>query len=268
MLFAVAAYMTGRRSAQCRLGACLSFFLLVAGSALAENREPLRFKDQIEVDGLALALPSELFLKPRDGDLIEVRLAGNLGQLQRALPGMLNGVIYEDCESLILLDIRSTQASSDQLHVSGLVQVTLFECASRAENRRGIELFSNTADVKLTVEASMRGNCLQTEIDDISIEPRGLLGQLANLAGVTSSITEEARRELKEAINSEENCLDLPEPLRIVETTIESGGFRDFGGGALGFVIKGTVKSTPEELIDLIYWADREELLEDGCSCE
>ena len=53
-------------------------------------------------------------------------------------------------------------------------------------------------------------------------------------------------------MDKEDKCLDLPNALKLLDTQISSLGFRDFGAGELGFVIKGSVNLTAQHVTYLI----------------
>ncbi|MEM1385912.1 MAG: hypothetical protein AAGG06_20055, partial [Pseudomonadota bacterium] len=140
----------------------------------------------------------------------------------------------------------------------GRVQVQFFRCNAEDDKSSRRRLISHITAVDALMLGGIRDNCLDAELKDLTLDPSGLVGAALNITGLTRRIEATVRTELNEILNEDQNCLDLPEALQLLDTTITSGGFRDFGGGEMGFVVKGRVTVNAQNVTDLLTLIDRQ----------
>ncbi|MCR9085984.1 MAG: hypothetical protein NXH97_04470 [Rhodobacteraceae bacterium] len=232
--------------------------LALMGTALAADPEPLRLSHDLEVEGRTIRVPMELYLTPQSETDIAVKVAGNLRALQRQLPALLSDVVQDDCRMRVGLQIDETLAEGDHIRGRGRVQVQFFRCNAEEDKSSRRRLISHITAVDALMLGGIRDNCLDAELKDLTLDPSGLVGAALNITGLTRRIEATVRTELNEILNEDQNCLDLPEALQLLDTTITSGGFRDFGGGEMGFVVKGRVTVNAQNVTDLLTLIDRQ----------
>lgn len=227
-------------------------------TTLAADPEPLRLSHDLEVEGRTIPVPMELYLTPQSDTVIAVKVAGNLRALQRHLPALLSDVAQDDCTMRVAIQINETRAEGDHIRAEGRVQVQLFRCNAAEDRSSRRRIISHITDVDALLLGGIRNNCLDAKLQDLTLDPSGLVGVALNITGLTRRIEARVRTELNEILNEEENCLDLPDALQLLDTTITSGGFRDFGGGEMGFVVKGRVTVNARNVVDLLTLIDRQ----------
>lgn len=225
---------------------------IATAPARAADPPPLRFSESLEVDGIKIPIPIELYLTARTQTQIAIKVAGNLRQLQRRLPQFLSDVAQDDCEMRVALQVDDAQAVGDDIRATGRVQVQLFFCNDAQEKSSRFRYFSHITTVSVLLNGGIRNNCLDAELKELALDPTGLVGGLLNITGLTRQIETTVRTEVNSILNQDQNCLELPEGLKLLEAKIESGGFRDFGGGELGFVIKASVNLQSDNVISLL----------------
>lgn len=214
--------------------------------------EPIRLVQDINFGEAIIRVPTELYLSARNDRVIEVKVAGNLRSLQQKLPAILSAVVEDTCERRIGLEIREVWPEGDALRLIGRVQILTYLCFDLQDPTTRVDLISNITEVNALVSGRIRDNCLEARLDDLFINPGGLIGEILNITNLTELIRDEARDAINEALREEVECIDIPRELQTIETQIRSGGFRDFGNGQMGFVVQGTINVKASNLIELI----------------
>lgn len=239
---------------------CAALFL--SALPLGADPDPLRFDHVLEIDDLTIPVPMELYLTPRSQTVIHAKVAGNLAQLQRHLPALLSDVAQDDCTTRIAVQTDDAIAQGDGIRARGRVQIQQFLCNRDNDFDSRVRIFNHVTTVDLLLVGGIANDCLDARLDELELNPSGLVGGVLNITGLTRRIQETVRTELNEILNSEENCLEMPEALQVLNTRVERGGFRDFGDGELGFVIQGTVDLQSQNVIDLLALLYEEGLLD------
>jgi hypothetical protein len=224
--------------------------LLAAVPARAE--QPIAFRHVVGTGNGDVPIPMELYLTAVNDDLIAVKLAGNLRSLQSVLPGLLSRVVEDTCRRRIGVEVQEVRPESDALRLTGRIQIQTYRCRDPDDLGTRMRLFSNITAFDARVTGSLDANCLAAELTDLSIDPQGLVGGILNLTGLSPRIAARARDAVNDALQDRVKCIDLPSRLKLVDTRIESGGFRDFGDGEMGFVVSGTIDVRARNLVALI----------------
>lgn len=224
-------------------------FIVLAGPAFAE---PIRFTHVIRFEDRRMAVPLEVWPSVESAHRMGVKVAGNLRVVQRNLPAILSTVVEDSCTRRIGLEIDETHAEGDSIRARGRVQITVYRCRDESNPETRRLRLSNIAEIDLLLDGRLANDCVEIYLRDLAIAPSGLAGGIMSLTGLNNRVSERVRGRLNTVLNEEENCLDLPDALKLVNTRLVSGGLRDFGGGEMGFVLKGTVDVTAEKMVALL----------------
>lgn len=250
----------------------LTRFLILIGFLLrpweAHADMPLTWTETLETSVGRLSIPMEMFLKPRSETQLDITLAAGLGSLQRRLPAMLTEVLVDECDERIAVEFSSAKPEGDFVRLTGRGQAILYSCNKQRDLDSRIKLVSAIADLEILISGFVRKGCINAKLEDVIIRPQGVVGDILNITGLTASITDDVREELATALNDEDSCIDLPEPLLAIETKLVSGGFRDFGNGKMGAVVKATANTSAKNIVELYVWLETEGLLDGDCDCE
>jgi hypothetical protein len=224
----------------------------VAAASGALAQAPIRFTHVVNQGGRSLPIPTELYLRPVSNDLVEVKVAGSLGALQAALPGLLSRVIEESCRRRIGLEVREVQAEGDSVRLNGRVQFLRYRCRDPEDFETRRRLFQNITEFDALLGGRIADDCLHLLLDDLSLEPGGVAGGILNATGMTGRVSERVRGALNDSLHDEVRCIDLPDALDRIDTRLRGGGFRDFGDGRMGFVVTGTIDVRASNVVALV----------------
>ena len=254
-----------RRIRSRRRHALAAALLLLALSLArpAAAADPIRFTHDIDTARGRIAIPMDLYLTAVSNDLVRVKVAGNLGRLQAALPLILSRVVEDTCTRRIGVEVQDIRPEVDSLRVTGRIQIITYRCPDREDLASRRRWFSNITGFDALMHGRIEDNCLYAELTDLSVAPSGLVGGIINLLGLRNRIAARAREAVNGALSENLRCIDLPARLKLLDTHIASGGFRDFGDGQMGFVVKGTIDVRARNLIALISVLARQNDLED-----
>jgi hypothetical protein len=217
----------------------------------ATAQAPIRFTHVVETGRGPISIPTELYLEARNDDIIAVKVAGNLGALQAALPVLLSRVVEDTCRRRVGVEVQTVRPEGDALRLTGRVQIISYRCRGDNLDSR-LRIFSNVTGFDALVDGRLEDNCLGAELEELSVDPSGLVGGLINLLGLRDRIASKAREAINEGLEGSTRCIDLPDKLQILETHLSTGGFRDFGDGAMGFVVEGTINVRARNLVTLL----------------
>lgn len=213
---------------------------------------PLTFTEFLTIQGHRLPIYFEVYLAAASRTKIAVKVAGNLKTIQMNIPGLLSSVIEDSCERTITLQVDGATPEVDHIRLDGKVQVITYACPRSGDRDRRWRRFQNTADVSALLYGRVADNCLNAQLEQLTIAPGGIPGSIMNLFNLTERVSERVRTGLNEALNRREMCLDMPDPLRQLDAHVASGGFRDFGRGDIGFVVEGTIDLNAEGVINIL----------------
>lgn len=231
------------------LALCLSLGLPAPGIA---EPPPIRFTHMLNARPADLPIPMELYMTPLSNDLIDVKVAANLKALQAVLPTVLSRVVEDRCQQRVGVEVEQVQSEGDLLRLTGRVQVLRFRCRDPENYETRRRIFENITDFEVLVHGRITDNCLKAELQDLTIYPSGFVGGVLNITGLSRRIAARVRASINSSLLEDLPCLTLPRVLRTIDTRIASGGFRDFGDGRMGAVVKATIDVRARNVVDLL----------------
>lgn len=216
------------------------------------------FRIDETIPGRGRDVPVTLYLGLRPEAEIPTRLSAkallDLRELQQALPELLSGPIEPSCGLGVDLRFLGAEAVTDEIRATASVDARLYRCRDRgtADERRGARLFTQTIDLEATVGMSRIGDCIAFRLTGLDLDPRGLLGGLATLFGVTerarSAILEQAQVTLAE----NPVCPDLPEALDLLDPDFVTAELSEIAAGGVGAALAGSVDIAAGNLVALL----------------
>lgn len=230
-------------------------------AAVGADPPPLRLAHVQDVNGIAIRVPMELYLSAATETRLDVKLAGNLRAFQANLPALLSQVVEDSCDRRIGFEVTRGTAEGDRIRLQGRVQAILYRCrnADRATRRR---LLSNITEIDLLLDARLKDDCLFAELVSLDLDPGGLTGFTMNILGLTERIGTRVQQTVNATLADADSCLDMPDALKVLDARLVSGGFRDFGGGEMGFVLKGAITVSARNTLALLDLIDAQALLD------
>jgi hypothetical protein len=239
--------------------------LLAIAVAPAMADEPVRFtiSEVLDVEGQRMPVTVQVRLDAVSESRIAVRADADLGGVQAVLPGLLRDVLDPDCGTRIAYQLDGLRAEGDHVRGAGTVQVTLYACNGYDDISKRVKLLSNTSTIDALIGGGIENGCVTGQLRELTIKPSGIIGGVLNITGLTTQISEGVRTDINALLTEGDNCLDLPRALRIMNTRITRGGFRDDRRWVgLGFFIEGSVDVTAPNLLALLRHLDEEGLLD------
>lgn len=198
----------------------------------------------------------------------ETRLAMNgfldLRSVQARLPARVSGVLHETCKHELALKLDDLFADGDSVRASGTVRAKLFSCNRRdPENeKQGFRWLTQDVDIEATARADVVGQCIRFSLVDLELDPRGLLGGIANLFGVSDLARRVVLEEAEAFLNENRVCPDLPAELGPLQPDLTSGGVREIGDRGIGAELSGSVDTSASTLISLLAVVEQRDIVE------
>jgi hypothetical protein len=202
------------------------------------------------------AIPFTLYvgLSPESETRLAVRAFVDLRALQTEVPALASRPIDANCSLRLDFDVDGAEAERETVRASGSVLATLYRCRGReTENeQRGMRLWSQRIDFVAAVSATIEQDCVAFRLADLDLRPRGLIGGVATLIG----LTERARAAILDRggtlLRNNPVCPDLPETLVMLDPHYVTGGLREIGDGGAGAGLSGSVDASAGTVIRLI----------------
>ncbi|HMQ91567.1 MAG TPA: hypothetical protein PKA33_02155 [Amaricoccus sp.] len=216
----------------------------------------VRFKlaEPLPVGGRELPLTLYLGLSPQSATRLAVEAFVDLRPLQQALPEIVAGTVVESCGLGLDLDLDRVEAVGTQVRGRGRAVAHLYRCPGRGteQERRGMRLLSQTIDVIAVATAGVEQDCIVFRLEELELAPKGLIGRLADLFGVTGRAREAILDRAGEALASRPICPDLPEDVAWLDPRYTDGGPREIGDGGMGAALSGSVDASAGSLVRLV----------------
>jgi hypothetical protein len=194
--------------------------------------------------GLAPAADTRLHAEA----FIDLRLA------QIRLPELLSGVVVDKCRQEILLDFVGATAERDAVRAVGSVEARFYTCRKEgsSEEERGRRLFTQQVDAVAVATALVRENCIVIRLVDLELDPKGILGGLASLLGLTERVRASILERSATVFAENPICPALPAELSSLDLRFTSGGPREIAAGGLGAALAGSVDTSAATLVSLL----------------
>jgi hypothetical protein len=201
-------------------------------------------------------LPFVLYagLSPETETRLGVNSFVDLRLVQTRLPDLASGVLEETCEREIALSLIETEAEGDLVRARGTVRARFFFCnrSDPAGEKRGTLWLSQNVDAIATAKATVRDQCIEFSLTDVELDPRGFLGGIANLFGLTTLARSVILKEAGEFLSENRVCATLPEELSTLAPTFSDGGAREIGDGGIGAALSGSVDTSAATIVSLL----------------
>ncbi|MEM0946212.1 MAG: hypothetical protein AAGK37_02310 [Pseudomonadota bacterium] len=183
-----------------------------------------------------------------------IRAFADLRKVQVELPALLTGDIEQRCNQDITLTVSDVAADGTQVIVRGEVLARLYTCRRRdtPDERRGIRLISQRVEAVAVAAAQVEGDCIAFTLDDLQLDPSGLIGGIADLIGVTARIRTAVLEGAEDLLEENPVCPDLPPSLQSLAPRYTDGGTREIEGGGMGAALVGSVDASASTLIELL----------------
>jgi hypothetical protein len=195
-----------------------------------------------------------LGLSPQSETRLAVNAFVDLRPLQAELPALASRPLDATCSLRLDFDVDDAVAEGETVRATGSVLATLYRCPGRGteDEQRGIRLWSQRIDFVAAAAASVERDCVAFRLTDLDLRPRGLIGGVATLIG----LTERARAAILDRsgtlLRANPVCPDLPETLGMLDPHYAGGGLREIGDGGLGAALSGSVDASAGTVIGLL----------------
>lgn len=181
---------------------------------------------------------------------LRLRAFMDLRGLQEKAPEILTGPLEESCKRQIYLEIRDVTAIDDTVKVEGSARAQFTRCNRHEEP--GIRYFGATVDAVAAAKAEVKGQCLTFSIESVDLSPRGFIGAVSNLFGLTNRINEAVLEKGGEFLANHPVCPPLPEEFTVLDPIYESGGTREIAPGGMGAAVVGSADVSAETIVKVL----------------
>jgi hypothetical protein len=216
---------------------------------------------------VVLKIPADLPIGPQTLPFVlyaglsaetETRLGVNtfvdLRLVQTRLPKLVWGVLEETCEREIAIRLIETEAAGDLVRARGTVRARFFFCnrSDLTGEKRGTLWLSQNVDAIATAKATVRDQCVEFSLTDVELDPRGFLGAIANLLGLTKLVRSAILEEGGKFLSENPVCATLPNEISSLAPSFSDGGAREIGNGGIGAVLSGSVDTSAATIVSLL----------------
>ncbi len=216
----------------------------VAGTLRAEGRE----------------IPIELLagLAPEAGTRLGVNAFVDMRHLQQALPDLLTRPVEASCGLGLDLRFDGAEAQAAEVRARASVDARVYRCARRGteQERRGIRFLTQTIDVEATLGTALVDDCIEFRLAELELEPKGLIGRLATLFGVTERARAAILARVGETLRENRICPDFPPGIALFDPRFSTLALREIGEGGMGAALAGSIDLSAEKLVELLKLAD------------
>ncbi|WP_170350967.1 hypothetical protein [Ruegeria atlantica] len=174
----------------------------------------------------------------------------DLRGLQEKAPQILTGPLEETCKRQIYLEIRDVTAIGDTVKVEGSARAQFTRCNRREEP--GFRFFGATVDAVAVAKAEVKGQCLTFSIESADLSPRGFIGAVSNLFGLTNRINDAVLEKGGEFLAAHPVCPPLPDEFSVLEPVYESGGTREIAPGGMGAAVVGSADVSAGTIVKVL----------------
>ncbi|WP_209598273.1 hypothetical protein [Ruegeria sp. HKCCSP351] len=181
---------------------------------------------------------------------LRLRAFMDLRGLQEKAPQILTGPLEESCKRQIYLEIRDVTAIGETVKVEGSARAQFTRCKRNEEP--GFRYFGATVDATAVAKAEVKGQCLTFSIESADLRPRGFIGAVTNLFGLTNRINEAVLEKGGEFLAANPVCPPLPEEFSVLDPNYESGGTREIAPGGLGAAVVGSADVSAETIVKVL----------------
>lgn len=214
------------------------------------GRIQVKLDSQVSIRDMPVPLPVYAGLEEAGPTRLRLRAFVDLRDLQFMAPDILTGPLEESCNRQIYLEIKNISANGESVRVEGTTRAQFSRCTRNQEP--GLRYFGTTVDTVAVGKAAIEDQCLYFTLEDIELDPRGLVGGAANIFGITNRIRTAVLEIAGEFLSANPICLPLPESFSVLDPNYQSGGTREIFPGGMGGAIVGSVDVSAETLVTLL----------------
>lgn len=181
---------------------------------------------------------------------LQLRAFMDLRGLQEKAPQILTGPLEESCKRQIYLEVRDVTSIDDTIKIEGSARAQFTRCNRHEEP--GFRYFGATVDAVAVAKAEVKGQCLAFSIEGVDLNPRGFIGAVSNLFGLTNRINEAVLEKGGEFLAAHPVCPPLPPEFTLLDPIYESGGTREIAPGGMGAAIVGSADVSAETIVEVL----------------
>ncbi|WP_170468078.1 hypothetical protein [Ruegeria arenilitoris] len=181
---------------------------------------------------------------------LRLRAFMDLRGLQEKAPQILTGPLEESCNRQIYLEVRDVTAIGETVKVEGSARAQFTRCKRNEEP--GIRYFGATVDAIAVAKAEVKGQCLTFSIESVDLSPRGFIGGVSNLFGLTNRINDAVLEKGGEFLAANPVCPPLPSEFAVLDPIYESGGTREIAPGGMGAAVVGSADVSAETIVEVL----------------
>ena len=204
-------------------------------------------------------------LSPEGETRLKIRSFVDLRQMQQQLPELLSGVVVDNCKHQFALDFTAADAQANDIRAWGTVNAKFFRCKGEDDDiaARGRQFLAPSIDAFAVASAEVVDQCVVIRLRDIQLNPRGFLGGVANLFGLTAIARSVILKEGAELLAEKPVCPTLPAELAPLAPRYDTGGVLEVGEGGIGAELSGSVDTSASTLIKLLTVIKEQGVLEE-----
>ncbi len=214
------------------------------------GRIQVKLDSEISLEDTAVPISVYAGLEEAGPTRLRLRAFVDLRDLQQMAPDILTGPLEESCNRQIYLEIKEIAANANTVRVEGTARAQFSTCNRNQEP--GFQYFGATVDAVAVGKAEIKGQCLNFSLEELELDPHGILGGAANLFGITRRIREAVLEESGEFLAANPLCPPLPDGFSVLDPNYESGGTREIVPGGMGGAIVGSVDVSAATLVELL----------------
>ncbi|MGI1661768.1 hypothetical protein ACRDNQ_05975 [Palleronia sp. KMU-117] len=195
-----------------------------------------------------------LGLTPGTGTRLAANALVDLRPLQQALPDLLTGAFDPSCGLGLDVNFRQARAVGPAIEARATVDARLYRCHERGTEteKRGGRIITQSIDVVATIGGDLRGDCIEFRLEELDLAPRGLLGGLATLFGVTEKARAAILAQTRETLSANPVCPDLPDGLSPLDPQFSAFSLTEIGVGGIGAAGSGSVDLGAEKVLRVL----------------
>jgi hypothetical protein len=236
----------------------LSFLTVPTTSSAAaapEGFTALAMRNEVvDIEGRSVTLrytPSFKWRATGGKVVIDVRIDGDLGELQKALAGLLDGKKVDDeCGDRVSVSRTRLGISGEVARLSGQIYYAKWGCVGPLKTR----LVEQTADICIdltpAIEDEGRRVALKAEVTCAKPSRDSILGKIGSVVGIEGLFRDLAQAQVDKA--RDKLTAVLPEELAPYDVRLTSVRFFDRGAGTLGLEAAGRAELTAADFQGLL----------------
>ncbi|MBT3141141.1 MULTISPECIES: hypothetical protein [Roseobacteraceae] len=233
--------------------------VVVMGMASTAYADDFNLSISRTVAAKGAQIPYALHIRLREAGKTRMGIAAvlDMRHVQANVPGLFSGVLQETCKAKYAVAIAEAHAEGKAVAVSGQFQAKFFLCDDDdpKTHYRGALLLGQNVNFQAKASAEVKGQCLVLKLVDVTLDPTGFLGGVADVLNLTEKAQTLILEKSAEVLAKHPICPELPPELAMLEPDFRSGGTQEIGKGGIGAYLNGSVDVSATTLVDLLLLA-------------